>query len=119
MAKLPKLSGKEVAKIVAKLGFEYSHTTGSHMVYKHPDGRKTTIPYHSGEDLGPGLFNKIIKKDLQMTRKEFLSIINQVGIEVVQDLLEREEELLPQQESVYVSEMQDKLWKLMGREEYT
>ena len=72
MAKLPKLTGKELAKIVEKFGFIYSHTTGSHMVYKHPDGRKTTIPHHSGEDIGPGLLNKIIKKDLVITRDEFL-----------------------------------------------
>ena len=71
MAKLPKLTGKEVAKVVERLGFEYSHTTGSHMVFKHPDGRRTTIPHHAGEEIGPGLLNKIIKKDLGVTREEF------------------------------------------------
>ncbi|HLC90387.1 MAG TPA: type II toxin-antitoxin system HicA family toxin [Candidatus Nanoarchaeia archaeon] len=72
MAKLPKLTGKELAKIVEKAGFLYSHTTGSHMIYKHPDGRRTTIPHHAGEEIGPGLLNKIIKQDLQMSREEFL-----------------------------------------------
>ena len=72
MAKLPRLTGKEIAKVVEKLGFIYSRTTGSHMVYKHPDGRKTTIPHHAGEEIGPGLLTKIIKKDLQVTREEFM-----------------------------------------------
>lgn len=72
MAKLPKLNGKELAKIVEKFGFVHSHTKGSHMVYKHPDGRGTVIPFHSGEEIGPGLLNKIIKKDLGITRDEFL-----------------------------------------------
>ena len=72
MAKLPKLTGKEVAKIIEKFGFIYSHTMGSHMVYKHPDGRQTTIPHHSGEEIGSGLLNKIIKKDLGITREEFM-----------------------------------------------
>ncbi len=71
MAKLPCLTGKEVAKVIEKHGFVYSHTTGSHMVFKHPDGRKTTIPYHAGEEIGPGLLLKIIKKDLNMTMEEF------------------------------------------------
>ena len=71
MAKLPRLTGKEVAKVVEKFGFIYSHTTGSHMVYKHHDGRRTTIPHHSGEEIGPGLLNKIIKRDLGITREEF------------------------------------------------
>jgi len=75
LAKLPRLTGKEVAKVVEKLGFIYSHTTGSHMVYKHPDGRKTTIPHHAGEDIGPGLLNKIIKKDLGITREEFMKYL--------------------------------------------
>ena len=72
MAKLPKLTGKELAKIVEKFGFVYSHTTGSHTMYKHPDGRRTTIPCHSGEEIGPGLLLKIIKKDLGISREEFL-----------------------------------------------
>ncbi|MCX6709068.1 MAG: type II toxin-antitoxin system HicA family toxin [Candidatus Woesearchaeota archaeon] len=75
MAKLPRLTGKEIAKIIEKFGFIHSHTTGSHMVYKHPDGRKTTIPHHTGEEIGPGLLGKIIKKDLGITREEFLKHI--------------------------------------------
>lgn len=72
MAKLPRLTGKEVAKVVLKLGFVFDHQTGSHMVFEHPDGRKITIPHHSGEELGPGLLTKIIKHDLKITREEFL-----------------------------------------------
>jgi len=72
MAKLPRLTGKELATIVEKFGFVYNHTTGSHMVYKHQDGRRTTIPYHAGEEIGPGLLNKIIKRDLGITREEFI-----------------------------------------------
>ncbi|PIQ96230.1 MAG: hypothetical protein COV67_10630 [Nitrospinae bacterium CG11_big_fil_rev_8_21_14_0_20_56_8] len=72
MPKLPRLSGKELAKIVEKFGFAYGHTTGSHIVYKHPDGRTTVIPHHAGEEIGPGLLTKIIKKDLGITREEFL-----------------------------------------------
>jgi predicted RNA binding protein YcfA (HicA-like mRNA interferase family) len=72
LSKLPRLDGKELAKVVEKFGFIYSHTTGSHMVYKHPDGRGTTIPYHAEEEIGPGLLNKIIKKDLGISREEFL-----------------------------------------------
>lgn len=74
MAKLPKLTGKKLAKIVEKLGFVHLHTRGSHMVYEHPDGRKTVIPHHSGEEIGPGLLNKIIKKDLGITKEDFLKL---------------------------------------------
>lgn len=73
MSKLPRLTGKELAKIIVKFGFVYSHTTGSHMIYKHPDGRMTSIPHHAGEEIGQGLLNKIIKKDLGISREEFLN----------------------------------------------
>lgn len=75
MAKLPKLTGKELGRLVEKAGFIYSHTTGSHMIYNHPDGRKTVIPNHAGEEIGPGLLNKIIKKDAGLTREQFLKLL--------------------------------------------
>jgi len=45
------------------------------MIYKHPDGRKTTILNHPGEEIGPGLLNKIIKKDLVMNKSDFMKYI--------------------------------------------
>ena len=72
MTKLPRLTGREVAKVAVKLGFIFDHQTESHMVYKHPDRRKTTIPHHSGEEIGPGLLTKIIKYDLKITREDFM-----------------------------------------------
>jgi len=75
VVKLPRLTGKELGKIIEKFGFIHIRTVGSHMIYKHVDGRRTTIPCHSGEIIGPGLLNKIIKKDLGITRDEFLEMI--------------------------------------------
>lgn len=72
---MPKLTGKELGKIIEKLGFRFDHQTGSHMVYMHLDRRKTTIPNHTGEEIGPGLLNKIIKKDLNITREEFMKYL--------------------------------------------
>ncbi len=75
MPKLPRLTGKELCRIAEKLGFIYSHTKGSHTVYKHADGRKATIPIHSGDEIGPGLLTKIIKQDFGITREEFLKYV--------------------------------------------
>ena len=61
--------------MIEKAGFAFSHQTGSHLVYKHPDGRKTTVPHHSGQEIGPGLLNKIIKHDLRITREEFMKLL--------------------------------------------
>ncbi|MCH8317830.1 MAG: type II toxin-antitoxin system HicA family toxin [Bacteroidetes bacterium] len=72
MAKLPSLKAREINKVLKKLGFELIRQKGSHVFYKHPDGRTTVIPNHPGEDLDRRLLNKIIKEDLQITRDEFL-----------------------------------------------
>lgn len=71
MAKLPNLSAVELSKILKKLGFKFIRQEGSHMFFRHSDGRTTIIPNHPREDIGPGLLNKIIKKDLQISREEF------------------------------------------------
>ncbi len=71
MAKLPRLSAIELTKILKKLGFQFIRQEGSHMFFRHSDGRATVVPKHPGEDLGTGLLNKIIKKDLQISREEF------------------------------------------------
>ncbi len=75
LPKLPVLTGLELAKVIEKLGFSLAHQSGSHRVYKHPDGRMTVIPVHRGEEIGPGLLNKIIKRDLRMTREDFFKLI--------------------------------------------
>jgi predicted RNA binding protein YcfA (HicA-like mRNA interferase family) len=72
MSKLPLLSANEFIKILERLGFQRIRQEGSHVFFKHPDGRTTVVPNHPGEDLDRGLMNKIIKKDLSMTREEFL-----------------------------------------------
>ena len=64
MAKLPQISAKELSKILDKLGFKFIRQEGSHMFFLHQDVRSTVVPNHPGEDIGIGLLNKIIKKDL-------------------------------------------------------
>ena len=71
MAKLPLLTAKELSKILLKMGFEKVRQEGSHIFFQHHDGRTTIVSDHPGEEIDRGLLNKIIKKDLNITRKEF------------------------------------------------
>lgn len=61
------VSGKELLKLLNKLGFDEVRVTGSHHRLKHPDGRVTTVPVHGNEDLPKGLMRKIIREDLQVS----------------------------------------------------
>jgi len=38
---------------------------------KSEDGRYTSVPVHSGEDIPKGLLRKIIREDLEMTLEDF------------------------------------------------
>jgi len=75
MPKLSQLKASKVIKVLERLGFILRGQTGSHAVYTHTDGRQTTIPIHPTKTLGIGLLTKIIKKDLEMTTKEFVSLL--------------------------------------------
>jgi predicted RNA binding protein YcfA (HicA-like mRNA interferase family) len=42
---------------------------GGHHFLRHPDGRSTVVPEHSGESLGLGLLAKLLR-DAELTRNE-------------------------------------------------
>ncbi len=46
MSKLPQVKVRDLVKIALHLGFQFRDQSGSHAVYVHSDGRKTTIPIH-------------------------------------------------------------------------
>jgi predicted RNA binding protein YcfA (HicA-like mRNA interferase family) len=70
MPRLPRLRGREVLAALSRAGFVVLRIKGSHHFLRHPDGRKTVVPIHSGEIIGPGLLNKILK-DVEVEIEEF------------------------------------------------
>ena len=62
MSRLALIRAQEMEKILFKLGFERLRQKGSHAFYLHPDGRTTTIPFHSGRDLPRPLLRDILKE---------------------------------------------------------
>ncbi len=70
MPKLSPIKGKELISILEHQGFKKVHQKGSHVRLEHSDGRKTTVPLHSGEKVGVGLLRKILR-DVNISRSEF------------------------------------------------
>lgn len=70
MPKLSPIRGKDLVVILEKLGFQKVHQKGSHARMEHADGRKTSVPLHSGENVGVGLLRKILR-DTNISRSEF------------------------------------------------
>ena len=75
MPKLPQIKARDLIKVTTKLGFQFRGQSGSHAVYNHANGRSVTISIHPSETIGIGLLTKIIKKDLQITREEFIQLL--------------------------------------------
>ena len=74
MPKLPRMRGREITTALQKAGFEVIRSKGSHHFLRHPDGRCTVIPVHSGEIIGPGLMSKILN-DVELTVEVFLKYL--------------------------------------------
>ena len=70
MPKLSAISGKKLIKILTKEGFLNVRQKGSHIRLEHPDGRKTSVPVHSGENVSVGLLRKILR-DVNLTPDHF------------------------------------------------
>ncbi len=69
-AGLPALKPRELIRALERIGFRLLRKSkGSHWQFEHPDGRRTTIPVHKGQDIGPGLLCKILR-DIEMDAEE-------------------------------------------------
>ena len=68
--KLVPISGKKLCKILEKLNFQKIYGKGSHVRFKHPDGRRTVVPVHGNEDLSIGLLHAILKQT-KISREEY------------------------------------------------
>jgi predicted RNA binding protein YcfA (HicA-like mRNA interferase family) len=70
MPKLHPAKPKEVQRVLEALGFQLIRQSGSHAVYRHPDGRWTTVLIHPKKEVAKGTLRQIIK-DLGITVEEF------------------------------------------------
>lgn len=69
MPKLIPIKPKQLIRILLLLGFETRDAEGSHVFFKHPDGRTTVIAMHNKE-ISKGLLRKILN-DLKLSVKEY------------------------------------------------
>ncbi len=75
MSRLPQITAQELIKLLTRLGFNVIRQSGSHVFLKHNDGRTTVIPNHPGEKIDRGLLNKILRKDVQISREKFEKLL--------------------------------------------
>jgi len=70
VTRLPIVGFRQMEKVLLRLGFEAVRQKGSHVFYRHPDGRTTTVPNHPGRDLSRPLIREILR-EVELTPQEF------------------------------------------------
>ncbi|MBF0567988.1 MAG: type II toxin-antitoxin system HicA family toxin [Nitrospirae bacterium] len=72
--KLPRVTAADTIKVLERVGFIFSRQSGSHKIYKNKEGRRTTVPYHSGKILNPKTLSSIIR-DADLTVEKFKELL--------------------------------------------
>ena len=70
MTRLPTVRFRQMDAVLLRLGFEPVRQRGSHVFYRHPDGRTTTVPNHPGRDLARPLLREILR-EVEVTPEQF------------------------------------------------
>jgi predicted RNA binding protein YcfA (HicA-like mRNA interferase family) len=62
MSRLRVIDAQTMEKVLFHLGFQRMRQKGSHVFYRHPDGRATTVPHHKGRVLARPLIREILRE---------------------------------------------------------
>ena len=77
MSRLPVVGFRQMERVVLRLGFKAVRQKGSHVFYRHPDGRMTTVPNHPGRDLARPLLREILR-EIELTPEQFQEELSQL-----------------------------------------
>jgi len=64
-------------KVLLHLGVQPVRQKGSHIFYRHSDGRTTTVPNHPGRDLARPLLREILR-EIDLTPEQFQEELERV-----------------------------------------
>lgn len=70
MSRLPLVDAKTMEQLLLRLGFEKVRQKGSHVFYRHNDGRTTTIPHHPRRNLARPLIREILR-EIELSPEQF------------------------------------------------
>lgn len=70
MSRFPVVGFREMDRVLADLGFQPVRQRGSHVFYRHSEGRTTTVPNHPGRDLARPLVREILR-EIELTPDQF------------------------------------------------
>ena len=73
MSRLPVCSGPAAVKAFGKIGYAIDHQTGSHLILRHPSGRRLTVPNH--RELAKGTLRALNPRSW-LTKEQFSELFS-------------------------------------------
>jgi predicted RNA binding protein YcfA (HicA-like mRNA interferase family) len=74
MAKLPRLTARQIAAVLEKIGFSLARQSGSHQIYKNAAGKRATVPLHGAKILHPKVLRSILR-DAQLSAEDLEKLL--------------------------------------------
>jgi len=72
VSRLPVCSGADAVKAFAAVGYAVDHQTGSHIIVRHPSGRRLSVPNH--RELAKGTLRALIR-EAGLTKEQFADLL--------------------------------------------
>jgi len=70
----PRLTAKEIIRVIERKGFDLARQSGSHRVFKNAEGRRVTVPVHGSKVLHPKVFSSILR-DVEISWDELNELL--------------------------------------------
>ena len=74
MTKLPRVTARQIAAVLEKIGFSLARQSGSHMIYRNSAGKRVTIPFHAAKIRHPELLKSILR-DAEISVEKLESLL--------------------------------------------
>ena len=72
MSKLPVCSGSDFVRALHKVGYQFDHQTGSHIILRHSSQRRLSVPNH--RELAKGTLRALIR-EAGLTKEQFTELL--------------------------------------------
>ena len=77
MTRLRVVDARTMEKVLFHIGFQQVRQRGSHVFYRHPDGRTTSLPHHGNRPLARPLLREILR-EIEITIETYNELLAEV-----------------------------------------
>ena len=74
MAKLPVVSSKDVCRVLERIGYEFDHQTGSHMIYRRNIPPHTHVSVPEKREMPRGTLRALVRR-IDLSVDEFVELL--------------------------------------------